>query len=126
MDTKTQLSNSQHHPLPRRLLAGPPQSTECGESLHRMQHVCTQLDFTIAENKIEGPTTTIIFLGVLLDSQKMELRLPQDKLDSLLEQLQHWKTTKNRATKRELLSLIGKLSFATKVVPAGRIFQQRL
>ena len=56
-DTKTQLSNSQHHPLPRRLLAGLPQSTECGESLHRMQHVRTQLDFPIAENKIEGPTT---------------------------------------------------------------------
>ena len=34
--------------------------------------------------------------------------------------------TRHKYTKHELLSLIGKLSFACKVLPAGRIFLHRL
>ena len=43
----------------------------------------------------------------------------------MLEELQSFSTRK-KCTKRQLLSLIGKLSFACKVVPAGRIFLRRL
>ena len=89
-----------------------------------MLQVCNKLGFPIAEGKIEGPTAVIIFLGILLDTSKMELRLPKDKLEDLLRLLKQW--TRKKTTKRELLSLIGKLSFAAKVVPAGRIFLRRL
>ena len=43
----------------------------------------------------------------------------------MLEELQLFSTRK-KCTKRQLLSLIGKLSFAYKVVPAGRIFLRHL
>ena len=45
----------------------------------------------------------------------------QDLISSLQSLLQH-----SKCTKRQLLSLIGKLSFACKVIPAGRIFHCRL
>ena len=67
----------------------------------------------MAHDKLEGPSTTITFLGLELDSVSREIRLPMDKLVSLLDQLNHWPMG-HKTTKRKLLSLIGMLSFATK------------
>ncbi len=58
------------------------------------------------------------FLGIQLDSVQQVVSLPQDKLVVLLTSL--------RQHQRSLPSLIGKLSFETKVIPAGRIFVRRL
>ena len=114
------------HYLDDFLIVGKPSSAECKIALQKMLHTCKQLGFPIAERKIEGPTTVITFLGILLDTATMELRLPHDKLEALTSLLRQWNTTKKKTTKRELLSLIGKLSFAAKVIPAGRIFLRRL
>ena len=119
------ISNLIHY-LDDFLIVGKPSSAECEIALQKMLHICKQLGFPIAERKIEGPTTVITFLGILLDTVKMELRLPSDKLEALTSLLQQWSTTKKKATKRELLSLIGKLSFAAKVIPASHIFLRRL
>ena len=43
-----------------------------------------------------------------------------------MQLLQQWQTPRRKTTKRELLSLIGKPSFAAKVIPAGCIFLRRL
>lgn len=92
-----------------------------------MLQVCKKLGFPIAEGKIEGPTAVIIFLGIILDTIKMELRLPMDIPEDLLLLLNQWSSPKKKkTTKRELLSLIGKLSLAAKVVPVGRIFLRGL
>ena len=53
------------------------------------------------------------------------LSLPLDKVIDIMTTVCNW-LGRRMATKRELLSLIGKLSFATKVVPAGRLFLRRL
>ena len=55
----------------------------------------------------------------------MVARLPGDRKQALLSELQTFQGIK-KCTKRQLLSLIGRLSFACKVVPAGRIFLRRL
>lgn len=55
----------------------------------------------------------------------MEARLPSDKLVKILETLAEFHH-KKKCTKREMLSLVGRLSFACKVVPAGRFFLRRL
>ena len=57
-----------------------------------------------------------------LDSVSQEIRLPADKLHSLLDQLHHWPHAR-KTTKRKLLSLIGSLSFAAK---ASGLFLRRL
>ena len=61
--------------------------------------------------KEEGPATTISFLGIELDTDLMVVCLPQDKLQALLASLKAWRG-KRACSKRELLSLIGSLSFA--------------
>ena len=61
-----------------------------------------KLGFPIAEEKIDGPTAVITFLGILLDMIKMELNLPKNKLDDLLLLLKQWTRPKIKKTmKRE-------------------------
>ena len=55
----------------------------------------------------------------------MEMRLPAPKLQELRHRLANWSITQH-CSKQELLSLIGLLAFAAKVVPAGRTFLRRL
>ena len=87
--------------------------------------VFNRLGIPVAPDKVEGPTTCIVYLGICIDSLKMEIRLPEDKLQDLLSELDFW-VNRKKCTKKELQSLIGKLSFASKVVPCSHLFIHRL
>lgn len=56
-----------------------------------------------------------------MDASRMQLRLPQPKLERLKDLLEKWRG-KKACTRRELESLIGHLSHACKVVRPGRRF----
>ena len=75
--------------------------------------------------KMEGPTTTLLFLGIELDSIQGRVQLPPNKLSGLQQLARTW-GQRRKCTKCQLLSLIGKLSIATKVVPADRVFLRQL
>ena len=62
-------------------------------------------------------------MGILLDSNKMEARLPVDKLICLQAALGQWAIWKS-ATLQELQSLLGTLQFACKIIAPGRPFLQ--
>ena len=64
-------------------------------------------------------------LGIEINLMEGELRLPSEKLHQLKDTLMWWRGLK-ACRKRDLLSLIGSLSHATKVIRAGRIFLHRL
>ena len=55
----------------------------------------------------------------------MEASITAERIESLLQELHHL-YSQHKCTKRQLLSLIRKLSFSCKVLPAGRIFLRRL
>ena len=61
----------------------------------------------------------------MIDTNQMELRLPDEKIKDLNVLLETYKA-KKKIKKRKLLSLIGKLSFASKINPSGRTFLRRL
>ena len=90
-----------------------------------MQSAFSDLGVPLAPDKIIGPTQIITYLGIEIDSVDQCIRLPPDKLCEIRSLLTKWHTLK-KCTKRELLSLIGSLSFACKVVKPGRIFLRRL
>ena len=118
------------HILDDFLIMGPPTlaglpSQACQTSLSSMLLTFNTLGVPIAEHKTEGPSLIIEFLGIILDSQKMEARLPPDKLNRLSIELDAWHMKKS-ATLQELQSLIGTLNFACKVIPPGRAFLQRI
>ena len=61
------------------------------------------------------------FLGLILDSSCEAGDLPATRKLELMHKLNKW-STRCKATKCELLLLIGKLSFAVRAVPAGHLF----
>ncbi len=107
------------------LTIGGPDTKECAENNTVMHEVCEYLGLPKEPAKDEGPMTSLSFTGIEIDSEAMELRLPKDKLARLLEELSHWRGRK-ACKKRDLLSLIGLLAHASKVVRAGRTFLRRL
>ena len=80
----------------------------------------------LAPDKIVGPTTKLTYLGIEIDSSEGIICLPLDKFTELQSTTIALWVTRRKCTKRELLSLIGSLSFAAKVVKPGRIFLRRL
>ena len=113
------------HYLDDYFMVGPPDSPVCSQAKDKTLQLCQSLGMPVATDKVKGPSTTLTFLGIEIDSQQQELRLPTAKLQELLVELNRWQD-RRKATKRQLLSLIGKLAFAAKVVPAGRLFTRRL
>ena len=69
------------HYLDDFLLVGPPGKDTCQEAMSRMLTVCDQLGIPVASEKLEGPTTALTFLGIVLDTSAQQLRLPPDKLE---------------------------------------------
>ena len=115
----------QLHYLDDFLLLAPPNSPQGSESLSITLQAFARLGIPIATHKTEGPTTSLVFLGILIDTEKFELRLPADKLLRLQQALQHW-VARRTCTRRELESLIGHLSHAATVVPQRRVFLRQL
>ena len=79
---------------------------KCAQALATALLWCQRLGLPVAPEKLEGPDTTITFLGISIDSINMELRLLPAKLSRLKNSLQWWLTRRN-ATKHQLESLLG-------------------
>ena len=104
---------------------GPSQSAERNANVDIMHICCDDVGLPVEPEKDEGPATCITFLGLELDSEALELRLPTEKLSSMRVHLSSWRGRKV-CKKRELHSLIGILAHASKVVRAGRSFVCRM
>lgn len=99
---------------------------ECGDrNMALLTLIFNRLKIPLAKHKTEGPSTTITFLGITLDSINMEARLPLEKLDRINSLLSEF-LIKRSCTKRELLQIMGHLSFASRVVVPGRSFVSHL
>ena len=78
----------------------------CQRNIQTILNCCSALGIPLKIQKIEGPSRQVTFLGILLDTVKMEIRLPDSKLDQLKNVLLQWRQ-RTKCKKRELLSLIG-------------------
>jgi hypothetical protein len=98
---------------------------KCNHDLHAFITMCNDIGVPLAPDKTCGPSTSIQFLGIILDAVHMHARLPEDKLvrarNLLLALLR-----KQKVTLKELQSVIGLLSFCSEVVVPGRPFLRRL
>ena len=113
------------HYLDDFLTMGQPGTAVCQRNLHLLIQICALLGIPLAIEKVDGPATILEFLGILLDTERMEARLPQDKFVRMQATIKEW-LHKKKATKREVLSLVGLLQHAAKVVRPGRTFVSRM
>lgn len=100
------------------LTGGEANTRQCQENLEKIRALCKWPGIPLKVQKIEGPAIILTFLGIELDTSRLEMHLPREKFERLKEELKEWEG-RTFCQKRTLLSLIGKLSHACKVVTAG-------
>jgi hypothetical protein len=98
---------------------------DCYAAIEWVMALGEQLGLTFQLSKTVWPTCVIEFLGLILDSLRMEARLPDDKLSYLRELLCHWEA-KTRASLHKVQELSGFLQFCCQVIPNSRPFLRRI
>ena len=78
------------HYLDDYLTMGPPSSTVCQNNVNVFLSLCAELGVPLATDKLEGPSTSLSFLVIILDTNRMEIRLPPNKLFRMQELLTTW------------------------------------
>lgn len=100
------------HSLPQRFfVCGPLCPGLCSILLATLQHIVERFEIPLASDKTVGPVAEISFLGIVIDFQAMECRLPDDKLGALHSEI-CLVIGKCKIQLRQLQSLLGKLNFA--------------
>ena len=97
----------------------------CAESLEKFLEFCSVVGIPIAFEKTFQPSKVMDFVGITLDSELMEARLPLEKIAKCYSLLDEFLSRKS-CKKREMESLIGYLNFTCSVVLPGRAFLRRL
>ena len=113
------------HYLDDFLLFGPPASGEGERSLHAATSTLAALGIPISISKLEGPGTCVTFLGIIIDTVRFQLRLPEDKLVRIRSIVASW-IGRRSGRRSNMESLLGHLSHAATVVRPGRIFLRHL
>ena len=98
---------------------------DCLGSLSTLLKVLMSLRVPTVAAKTLGPSQVLEFTGIVIDSNRMEAQLPEDKLARMKQLLDSF-TNRRSARLVRLQSLIGTLQFACKVVVPGRTFLQRI
>ena len=71
------------HYLDDFLMMGPARSSTCNNNLNIMMNVSKQLGIPLALEKLVGPSHCLTFLGIIFDTQQMQARLPDNKLNRI-------------------------------------------
>ena len=107
------------------LFAGKAKTSHCKSILQCFFDCTAKLGVPIALDKTEGPKTSIVYLGLEIDSVEMVVRMPMPKVQEIISKIRFVRAQK-KITLQRMQQLIGVLNFATRVVVPGRPFLRRL
>ncbi|XP_067435007.1 uncharacterized protein [Thunnus thynnus] len=102
-----------------------PLSSPPSYGLTTMISAFTDLGVPLSPEKTEGPSTSLEFLSITLNSITLQASLPTEKLHRISLLIQNFLMA-NTCTKRQLLSLLGHSNYATRIIPQGRSFLSHL
>ena len=112
------------HYLDDFIFVGPSYSQDCEILMHAFFQVCKDLGVPIAEEKTCGPTTSLIFLGLVIDTHDLTVKIPIEKVRQLQALLLNC-LRKKKVTLKEIQALVGALNFFSRAVPSARAFNRR-
>ena len=101
-----------------------PTRDEVALALKNFQEICSIIGIPLSVEKTFPPSTVMEFMGITLDADRMEARLPDDKLLKMRQILFEFRS-KSSCTLKELLSLVGLLNFACSVIRPARALLRR-
>ena len=94
-------------------------------SFRALLDLMMQLGLTVSDKKLVRPATQATCLGILIDTKKGTISIPQEKLCDVTDAVRHW-MTKDFATKHQLQSILGLLLYVHKCVKPARVFLNRM
>jgi hypothetical protein len=95
----------------------------CIAAMHKAMTIFHSFGLLLSQAKIEGPSQRLTFLGILIDSVTCTLECSPERQVELFSLIDSF-LGRHTARARELLSLAGKFSFASIVMPASRPFNR--
>ena len=113
------------HILDDFIFFGHPSTNECRIFLNTFLSLAKQVGLPIKESKTVHPSTVVVLHGIQVDTVKMQLSLPSDKVEAARVAVSAL-CTKKKVQLNTLQSVIGTLNFACRVVVPGRAFLRRL
>ena len=87
----TQWDDRGDHYLDEFITTGPPDSEECHYNRSSMLKICCRLGVSLADEKLEGPSACLTFLGIEIDTMAGALQLPRAKLTRIRHTLHRWR-----------------------------------
>lgn len=112
------------HYLDDYFFVSPKESDDCICLMNTFKNLCQELAIPIAESKTMGPTNVLVFLGLIIDTTLMMVRIPEEKLQKLRLLLLPL-LNKKKATVKNMQSLAGLLAFCSRAIPSSRAFIRR-
>ena len=97
----------------------------CNFMIQSFLQLCEELNIPVAIEKTEWGTTLVIFLGILLDGERLLMMIPLEKRDKALNLLKDI-DGKKKITVKQLQVLTGYLNFLSRAIVAGRTFTRRI
>ena len=88
-------------------------------------NLMNELGLTISDSRLVAPSTKVVCLGVLIDTENGTVSIPPDKLRQINDTVRHW-SQRTTCTKRQLQSLLGLLLYVHKCVKPARAFLNRM
>lgn len=122
---KSQMSNGQLIHYLDDFLGGDGDKAGCQSLLSCIVDCLEWLSVPLAEDKTEGPSEILVFLGLELDSRNMLVRVPKDKIIEVVDKIERILAAPKTKLKT-MQSLIGSLNFCCRAIVPGRPFCRRL
>ena len=105
--------------------AGAEIATHATQAFEATGHVFRVLGMTESMEKACAPNIVMEFLGVWFNTHSMTMEIEPGRLQEIRKGLRDW-STRTQATRKEVESLVGLLSFVSKCVRPSRIFMGRM
>jgi hypothetical protein len=123
VETRCGLHSVDHY-LDDFILVGRKFSNDCSTLMNTLMDVCDELGVPIAEYKTVGPSNIITFLGFIIDTVLMMVRIPEEKLQRLRNLLQPL-LYKKKVSLKDLESLTGLMAYCSRAILSSRAFIRR-
>lgn len=97
----------------------------CYDQINRFIQICQLINFPISEEKMVWATQELIFLGIIINTIKCIVAIPQDKIDKAAASLDRIIRAK-KVKVLDLQRLTGLLNFFCKAIVPGKAFTRRM
>ena len=87
--------------------------------------VLETLGLTISAKKLIAPGTKAVCLGIVFDTEKGEISIPDEKMTQIMKKVDAW-GSKSFCSRHQLQFLLGHLLYVHKCVKPARFFVNRM